>query len=79
MNHHANSRFPININYDIWHRKMKNFTELKRFMVKFEFVRKDNPKNKFYSDKYFENINSNNLSPFDLDFIYESNINWFTN
>jgi HEAT repeat protein len=27
------------IHYDIWHRKMKNLTNLKRFMVKFEFTR----------------------------------------
>ena len=27
------------IHYDIWHRKMKNFTNLKRYMVKFEFIR----------------------------------------
>jgi hypothetical protein len=27
------------IHYDIWHRKMKNLTNFKRFMVKFEFTR----------------------------------------
>ncbi len=27
------------IHYDIWHRKMQNFTNLKRYMVKFEFTR----------------------------------------
>jgi HEAT repeat protein len=27
------------IHYDIWHRKMKNFTNDKRFMMKFEFIR----------------------------------------
>ncbi|MEZ5666939.1 MAG: HEAT repeat domain-containing protein [Alphaproteobacteria bacterium] len=31
------------IHYDIWHRKMKNFTDLKRFMVKFEFIRMQRP------------------------------------
>jgi len=31
------------IHYDIWHRKMKNFTQLKRFMVKFEFIRMSRP------------------------------------
>ncbi len=31
------------IHYDIWHRKMKNFTALKRFMVKFEFIRMQRP------------------------------------
>jgi len=31
------------IHYDIWHRKMKNFTNLKRFMVKFEFTRMSRP------------------------------------
>ncbi len=31
------------IHYDIWHRKMKNFTPLKRFMVKFEFMRMQRP------------------------------------
>lgn len=31
------------IHYDIWHRKMKNLTNLKRFMVKFEFTRMTHP------------------------------------
>jgi hypothetical protein len=31
------------IHYDIWHRKMKNFTEDKRFMMKFEFIRMQEP------------------------------------
>ena len=31
------------IHYDIWHRKMKNFTEDKRFMMKFEFIRMREP------------------------------------
>ena len=31
------------IHYDIWHRKMKNFTSDKRFMMKFEFVRMHEP------------------------------------
>lgn len=31
------------IHYDIWHRKMKNFTDRNRFMMKFEFARMANP------------------------------------
>jgi HEAT repeat protein len=31
------------IHYDIWHRKMKNITNDKRFMMKFEFVRMHEP------------------------------------
>ena len=31
------------IHYDIWHRKMKNFTDDKRFMMKFEFIRMQAP------------------------------------
>jgi HEAT repeat protein len=31
------------IHYDIWHRKMKNATAEKRFMLKFEFARMQNP------------------------------------
>jgi hypothetical protein len=31
------------IHYDIWHRKMKNFTNDKRFMMKFEFIRMSDP------------------------------------
>jgi HEAT repeat protein len=31
------------IHYDIWHRKMKNFTAHERFMVKFEFSRMSRP------------------------------------
>ena len=67
------------IHYDIWHHKKENFIGKDRFMVKFEFVRKNKPIKIYSNIKYFENINSHNLSPFDLDFIYESNINWFTN
>jgi HEAT repeat protein len=32
------------IHYDIWHRKMKNLTNLKRYMVKFEFTRMARPR-----------------------------------
>jgi HEAT repeat protein len=32
------------IHYDIWHRKMKNFSERERFMVKFEFARMSRPR-----------------------------------
>ena len=31
------------IHYDIWHRKMKNFTQDRRFMMKFEFIRMNEP------------------------------------
>ncbi len=31
------------IHYDIWHRKMKNYTDDKRFMMKFEFIRMHAP------------------------------------
>jgi hypothetical protein len=31
------------IHYDIWHRKMKNLTDLNRYMMKFEFVRMTDP------------------------------------
>ena len=31
------------IHYDIWHRKMKNLTNLNRYMMKFEFVRMADP------------------------------------
>ena len=31
------------IHYDIWHRKMKNFTDLNRYMFKFEFTRLARP------------------------------------
>ena len=31
------------IHYDIWHRKMKNLTNDKRFMMKFEFIRMQRP------------------------------------
>jgi HEAT repeat protein len=31
------------IHYDIWHRKMKNFTKDRRFMMKFEFIRMNEP------------------------------------
>jgi len=31
------------IHYDIWHHKMENFTELSRYMLKFEFVRQAPP------------------------------------
>ena len=31
------------IHYDIWHRKMQNMTQKKRFMMKFEFIRMQEP------------------------------------
>jgi HEAT repeat protein len=31
------------IHYDIWHRKMKNLTQDRRFMMKFEFIRMNEP------------------------------------
>jgi len=31
------------IHYDVWHRKMQNFTQKKRFMMKFEFIRMHEP------------------------------------
>ena len=31
------------IHYDVWHRKMKNHTQNKRFMMKFEFIRMREP------------------------------------
>src|SRR4051794_10293443 len=31
------------IHYDVWHRKMQNFTDRNRFMMKFEFARMVNP------------------------------------
>jgi HEAT repeat protein len=31
------------IHYDIWHRKMKNLTDQKRYMMKFEFIRMAEP------------------------------------
>jgi HEAT repeat protein len=31
------------IHYDVWHRKMKNHTDKKRFMMKFEFIRMHEP------------------------------------
>ena len=46
------------IHYDIWHRKMKNLTELKRFMVKFEFIRMQQPKGITWDNK---SPNSNNV------------------
>ena len=33
----------VMIHYDIWHRKLKNSTQLKRYMVKFEFIRMHRP------------------------------------
>src|SRR5439155_4176 len=37
--------------YDIWHRKMKNFTNLKRFMVKFEFTRMNRPRRPAWNNR----------------------------
>lgn len=42
------------IHYDIWHRKMKNFTDLKRFMVKFEFIRMERPSGVTWDNSEFE-------------------------
>jgi HEAT repeat protein len=41
----------VMIHYDIWHRKMKNFTNLKRFMVKFEFTRMSRPQRPAWNNR----------------------------
>ena len=44
----------VMIHYDVWHRKMKNFTDLKRFMVKFEFMRMRRPDGPGWADSVQE-------------------------
>ena len=66
------------IHYDIWHRKMKNFTELKRFMVKFEFIRMQQPKEITWDNESPDSINEFELNSVNYHPIWKSQLEWIS-
>ena len=78
INVDGNAGVCMMIHYDIWHRKMKNFTDLKRYMVKFEFIRMEQPK-----DITWENISSDSINYFEFNTrnyypIWKSQLEWIS-
>ena len=66
------------IHYDIWHRKMKNLTELKRFMVKFEFIRMQQPKGITWNNESPNSINEFDLNSVNYHPIWKSQLEWIS-
>jgi HEAT repeat protein len=63
------------IHYDIWHRKMKNFTQDRRFMMKFEFVRMTEPNSPSWNHADAE-WRLNDLPGLDLSAVWRRQWNW---
>ena len=63
------------IHYDIWHRKMKNFTSDKRFMMKFEFIRMHEPKEPSW-DHHDPAWHLDDLPGIDLSAVWRRQWNW---
>ena len=66
------------IHYDIWHRKMKNLTDLRRYMVKFEFIRMEHP-----TEVTWANASPNAINDFEFDSInyqpiWKSQLEWLS-
>ena len=66
------------IHYDIWHRKMKNFTELKRYMVKFEFIRMQQPIGITWNNDSPKSINEFELNSINYHPIWKSQLEWLS-
>ena len=66
------------IHYDIWHRKMKNLTELKRFMVKFEFIRMQQPRGITWDNKSPNSINEFEFNSVNYHPIWKSQFEWIS-
>ena len=66
------------IHYDIWHRKMKNFTELKRYMVKFEFIRMQQPIGITWNNDSPKSINEFELNSRNYHPIWKSQLEWLS-
>ena len=66
----------VMIHYDIWHRKMKNFTNLKRFMVKFEFMRMRRPDGVTWDSAEAAWRNPAELPGYRMDPVWRSTWHW---
>ena len=66
----------VMIHYDIWHRKMKNFTELKRFMVKFEFMRMRRPEGVTWDSACDEWSNPADMPGYRMEPVWRSIWHW---
>ncbi|MBI1775171.1 MAG: HEAT repeat domain-containing protein [Proteobacteria bacterium] len=66
------------IHYDIWHRKMKNSSNRKRFMMKFEFMRTRNPEAPTwaYRDPAWR---LNDLPSLDMSAVWKRQWHWLRN
>lgn len=66
----------VMIHYDIWHRKMKNFTNLKRFMVKFEFMRMRRPEGVTWDSDSAAWSNPRELPGYRMEPVWRSTWHW---
>ena len=66
----------VMIHYDIWHRKMKNFTDLKRFMVKFEFMRMRRPEGVTWDSDCDEWSNPADMPGYRMEPVWRSTWHW---
>ena len=66
----------VMIHYDIWHRKMKNFTNLERFMVKFEFMRMRRPERVTWDGAGVEWSNPAELPGYRMEPVWRSTWHW---
>ena len=66
----------VMIHYDIWHRKMKNFTNLQRFMVKFEFMRMRRPEGVTWDSACEAWSNPTDLPGYRMEPVWRSTWHW---
>ena len=77
---HANGKSGVcmMIHYDIWHRKMKNLTDLKRYMVKFEFIRMEPPSGITWNNTTPDSINQFEFNSINYQSIWKSQLEWLS-
>ena len=77
---HANGKSGVcmMIHYDIWHRKMKNFTDLRRYMVKFEFIRMEPPSGITWNNTTADSINQFEFNSINYQPIWKSQLEWLS-
>ena len=63
------------IHYDIWHRKMKNQTDLNRYMFKFEFTRMAPPRKTETSEQWLQ---PEQAPPLDLSPVWQATWDWLS-
>lgn len=67
------------IHYDIWHRKMKNLTNLKRFMTKFEFIRMERPTGVTWDSAQEEWQDPEHLPAYAMSPVWRAHWHWIGN